>query len=481
MSQSLHDKVQEQFLRPRQERMVMGKQLRKEVPRSSHGAWAPAENRADPLDLLQAQDEGRLAHLVPIKYGRMAASPFAFLRGSAVVMAADLAPTPVTGQSVILCGDAHISNFGLFASPERKLVFDMNDFDECYRGPWEWDLKRLAASVVVAGRQNKFDDDVNRKLAMKAVEIYRRAMRRFMELPALDLWYYHIGAREVEELFDEKASKRSKKEIRKIIEKAMSRTQAKTMKKLTHIEDGQRRINHEPPLLVPFREFDLSDSLEKLVINQDLEEALIKGLRLSWGEYLESLPEDRRLFLERYRVQDIALRVGGVGSVGTRCFILLLEGSGENEGLILQLKESGPSVLEAHLPHLGHAMDAERVVIGQQLIQATSDPFLGYHIAPISGHEYYWRQLKDMKGSIDAADLDITGFRTYIALCALCLARAHARTGDAAVIAGYVGKGDVFDRAIADFALAYADQTEVDHAALLEAIADGRIEALQGI
>jgi uncharacterized protein (DUF2252 family) len=481
MGEDRNNPLTEQFLRPRNIRRAMGKRLRKVVPRSSHGQWSPAENRQNPLDLLKSQDEGRLAHLLPIKYGRMAASPFAFLRGSAVVMAADLASTPVIGQDVVLCGDAHIANFGLFASPERNLVFDINDFDECYIGPWEWDLKRLAASIVVAGKQNGFGNELTREQAKQAIEVYRWAMRRFSKMPVLDLWYYHVGARDVQKLFAEKASNRSRKEIRKTIARAVSRTQGRTLEKLTHTQDGQRQINYEPPLLVPIREFDYSDALEAFGIKQDLDKKTIQALYKAWSEYLDTLTVDRRLLLERFSMQDIALRVGGVGSVGSRCFILFLEGSGEDEGLILQLKEVGSSVLEAYLPPLEHELKARRVVMGQRLIQATSDPFLGYHRSPISGHEYYWRQLKDMKGSIDVANLDRSGFETYIALCAACLARAHARTGDPAVIAGYLGNGNVFDQAVTEFAAVYADQTEKDHAALLQAIKDGRIEAQGGI
>jgi hypothetical protein len=468
---SLHEQLQ----RPRNMRRSMGKMQRKDVPRSSHGEWQPAADRADPLDLLQAQDKGRLQHLLPIKYDRMAESPFAFLRGSAVVMAADLASTPNIGQNVVLCGDAHISNFGLYASPERKLVFDINDFDECYFGPWEWDLKRLAASIVVAGHLNGFDEEICHDLAAFAARIYRKSMRRFARTPALDLWYYHIGAEEVKEAFKDKASKRSRKEIGKIIKKAMSHTQEQTLEKLTFEDNGRRRIKYKPPLLVPFREIDLSSALERLNVDTDLNEVTVMAINSSWDQYLDSLSDDRRLIMDHFRVADVALRVGGVGSVGTHCFIFLLQSGSGDEGLILQLKETGPSVLAAYLPQLDYDHEAERVVIGQRLIQATSDPFLGWNRAPISGRDYYWRQLKDMKGSIDVAELDESGFRTYIGICALCLARAHARTGDSSVISGYLGKSDVFDRAIADFAAAYADQTEKDHAALLRAIENGRV------
>jgi uncharacterized protein (DUF2252 family) len=477
MSQSLA----EQIIRPRNLRRAMGKRLRKETPRSSHGDWQPAAERPDPLDILQAQDEGRIQELLPIKYGRMAASPFAFLRGSAAVMAADLAGTPASGQEVVLCGDAHISNFGLFASPERTLVFDINDFDECYPGPWEWDLKRLAASVVVAGRESGYDEETNRKLAALTAEVYRRTMRRFAKQSTMDTWYFHIKAEDVQKLFKEKASKRDQKETAKSINKAQGKTQARTLEKITHMEDGRRRINHEPPLLVPLRYMDLESGLAGVLSAEEVKLINEEYLRQTWQDYLDSLPEDRRYLLERFRVADVALRVGGVGSVGTRCYIFLLEGSGRDEGLILQLKEAGPSVLQAQLKTHTYEENARRVVLGQRLMQAGSDPFLGWHLSPISGHNYYWRQLKDMKGSVEVANLDLTGYGTYVGICAASLARAHARTGDPAAIAGYLGKSDVFDRAIADFAASYADQTAKDHAALKQAIADGRITAAEGI
>jgi uncharacterized protein (DUF2252 family) len=469
-NQSLHEQLQ----RPRNIRRAMGKRRRKDVPRSSHGAWQPAADRADPLDLLQALDEGRLQHLLPVKYDRMAESPFAFLRGSAVVMAADLASTPDTGQYVALCGDAHLSNFGLFASPERRLIFDISDFDEHYFGPWEWDLKRLAASVVVAGRECHFDAESNRDLAALAARVYRRSMRRLSRMPALDLWYLHVEAEELEELFDDEASKKSRKEIRKIIKKAMSRTQKQTLEKLTEVVGGRRQIRNEPPLLVPFREVNLSPELELVDAGTVLDAQTVETLNDAWQRYLLSLREDRRLIMYHFRVTDAALRVGGVGSVGTRCFILLLQGGADDEGLILQLKESGSSVLESYLPERDFKNQGQRVVIGQRLIQAVSDPFLGWNEAPISGHDYYWRQLKDMKGSIDVTDLDESGFGAYVSICAATLARAHARTGDPAAISGYLGKGKVFDKAVARFAETYADQTEKDYAALLQAIEDGR-------
>jgi uncharacterized protein (DUF2252 family) len=454
-----------------EERERRGKAVRQQVPRSSHGAWVPSPDRPDAISLLQAQDEGRLEHLLPIKYGRMVESPFAFLRGSAVVMAADLASTPVTGLQAQLCGDAHLSNFGVFATPERKLVFDINDFDETYPGPCEWDLKRLAASAVVAGRENGFGDEVNRNLAKAVSKAYRWAIRHLAQMPTLDVWYYHVEADEVLEVL-ERSSKKAKKSARKMVKKARTRTHTQTLEKLTEVVDGRRRILNDPPLLVPLSEM-VSDEEKARISEQDVE--------TMWLDYLDSLPEERRLLLSRFRIADGALRVGGVGSVGTRCTILLLEGGAEDDALILQQKEAGPSVLASYVARRDYASQAERVVVGQRLMQATSDIFLGWHESTLTGTQYYWRQLKDMKGSVDVATLDEAGLETYLAVCSACLARAHARTGDAAGIAGYVGKKNTLDRALASFAVAYADQTERDHQALVDAVASGRVAAETGV
>jgi uncharacterized protein (DUF2252 family) len=454
----------------RKERRREGRALRQQVPRRSHGTWAPSPDRPDPIGLLQAQDEGRLEHLLPIKYGRMVESPFAFLRGSAAVMAADLASTPSTGLQAQLCGDAHLSNFGVFATPERKLVFDINDFDETYPGPWEWDLKRLAASAVVAGRESGFADEENRKLAVAVSRAYRWAMRQLAQMPTLDVWYYHVEADKVLEVL-ERSSKKAKKSARKMVKKARRRTHAQTLDKLTKVVDGRRRILNDPPLLVRLSE----------MVREERAQITAQDVETMWREYLGSLPEERRLLLSRYRIADGALRVGGVGSVGTRCAILLLEGGAQDDALILQQKEAGTSVLESYVTKRDHASQAQRVVTGQRLMQATSDIFLGWHEGSLTGTQYYWRQLKDMKGSVDVATLDEAGLETYLAVCSACLARAHARTGDAAGIAGYVGKKSTLDKAIADFAVTYADQTERDHQALVEAVTSGRLAAETGI
>jgi uncharacterized protein (DUF2252 family) len=421
------------------ERRALGKNHRKLVPRSSHAEWTSATNRGDPIKLLQAQDKGRLQELLPIKYGRMVASPFAFYRGSAVVMASDLAPTPVSGLDVILCGDAHLSNFGIFATPERNLVFDINDFDEVYPGPWEWDLKRLAASAVLAGRENGFGEKDCRNLARLNARSYREAMQRFADAAILDVWYFHVDTDSVLNLFD-KFAKESTKQAKKSVEKAESRTSQKEKAKVTR---------------------------------QDLES--------DWFAYINSLAEERRLLLERFRITDAALRVGGVGSVGTRCSILMLEGDTEQDAVILQQKEAGPSALSAYLPERQFTNQAERVVIGQRAMQAASDIFLGWHKSTLTGTPYYWQQLKDKKGSFEMQKLDLDGMGTYLAVCSICLARAHARTGDSAWISGYLGSGTVFDKAISEFAVAYADQVKQDYQLLVDAVNSGQVVAQKGV
>jgi uncharacterized protein (DUF2252 family) len=421
--------------------------------------------------LLQAQDKGRLQDLLPIKYGRMLASPFAFLRGSAVVMASDLAVTPVTGLQVVLCGDAHLSNFGIFATPERNLIFDINDFDEAYPGPWEWDLKRLAVSAMVAGRENGFKEQDCRRLAELVPRSYRQTMRRFSEVPILEVWYYHVDADTVIQVFD-KYAKNSVKDARKTFSKAGSHTSERTLQKLTEFVDGKRQFVNDPPLLERWSNF-LTDEQKQQFTAQDVEN--------NFSAYVNSLPEERRRLLRRFRITDVALRVGGVGSVGTRCTIVLLEGDAEQDALILQQKETGPSALEAYLPKKDFESQAQRVVIGQRIMQAASDIFLGWHQSIMSGNQYYWRQLKDKKGSFDIQKLDERDMGTYLGVCSTCLARAHARAGDATAISSYLGTGDVFDNAITKFATAYADQTEKDYQLLVDAVRSGRIVAETGV
>lgn len=456
----------------REEQRRCGKALREKAPRSSHGKWKPDIDRPDPLALLQAQDKGRLEHLLPIKYGRMVVSPFGFLRGSAVVMTEDLSSTPVSGIDSLLCGDAHLSNFGLFATPERKLVFDVNDFDEAYHGPWEWDVKRLAASAAVAGRQNGLADVDNRELAIQVAATYRESVGKFSQMPALDLWYFEVDIEDLLQMIEDQFQRKAKT-ARKVVKKARGRTQEATLEKITEVVDGKRRFINNPPLLVRFE--DLLDEQQKgLLIRHHI-------VRNAWRDYLRSLPEERRVLLERFRIADIALRVGGVGSVGTRCGIVLLEGDDSRDSIILQLKEAGPSVLEPYVARREYDSPAHRVVVCQRLLQAASDMFLGWHEGALYRKHFYWRQLKDMKGSIPVEDLDKRGLDAYMRICSLSLARAHSRTGDPAAIAGYLGTGGVFDRAIGDFAISYADQTERDHSALVKAVRSGKLPAETGV
>jgi uncharacterized protein (DUF2252 family) len=435
----------------RTEREKMGKALRRQVPLAGHSQWTPAADRPDPLALLQAQDKGRVKQLLPIKYGRMLESPFTFYRGSAVLMAADLAGTPATGLEAVLCGDAHLSNFGVFATPERRMVFDINDFDEAFPG---------------------------RQLAEDTTLTYGRAMDRFCQMTTLEHWYYHVDVEAVLQAFEEQSSKKAHKDAKKMVKKARTKTQEQTLEKLTRLEDGQRRITSNPPLLVPFREMNLEQHLSKA----DMKQLSEQGVARTWDQYLASLPDERRYLLQRYQLSDGALRVGGIGSVGTRCAIVLLKGGAEDDALILQLKEAGPSVLEAYVDYRSpYESHAQRVVTARRLMQATSDIFLGWSRGAHTGVNYYWRQLKDMKGSADIARLDESGLRVYLGVCSWCLARAHARTGDRVQIRGYLGTKDAFAKAIGDFAVAYADQAEQDYKALVKAVKDGRIATETGI
>lgn len=444
-----------------------GQALRKQVPRSSHADWQPASNRPDPLDVLQAQDTGRLAHLIPIKYGRMLASPFAFLRGAAAIMAEDLAHTPITDLPVMLCGDAHLANFGLFASPERNLVFDVNDFDECYWGSWEWDLKRLAASVIVAGRDIGLRDQQAREIVEKLSHMYRKVMRHLDKISTLDVWYAQVDAEALSHMHDH--DKKTRKLINEAIEKARSRTQKNTVAKMTVQAKGTLQIIHEPPLLVPLR------------TNPDLLGLTLEDVSTWWTAYRDSHPLNHQVLLARYQISDVALRVGGVGSVGTRSMIVLLAGEADDDYLLLQLKEARPSALEPYFSAQLYSHQPQRIVTGQRMMQAASDIFLGWNDNEDTQRDYYWRQFKDMKGSFDVADMDRDGFEIYAQACALVLANAHARTGNEAAIAGYVGKSENFDKAIATFAIRYADQTERDYEHLVQAVKQGRIAAETGI
>jgi uncharacterized protein (DUF2252 family) len=445
-----------------QQRRELGRAARQAVPRGAHAGWTPAQDRPDPVTLLEMQATGRLEELMPIRYGRMMASPFAFLRGSAIIMANDLAGTPKSGIQAQLCGDAHLLNFGAYASPERALLFDLNDFDETLPGPWEWDVKRLAVSFVVAGRDNGFDAADCREAAQASVASYRQRMAEFSEMGELEVWYSRVGEEEVKGLLSAaRVTKRTTKKLSKNVRKARGRDSLQALSKLTTVVDERRRIIDDPPLLVRIPEED--------EIRSEIYSIL--------ESYKRTLQEDRRHLLERYRFVDAARKVVGVGSVGTRAYVVLLEGHDRDDPLFLQVKEAGSSVLEGHVPSGAYEHHGHRVVAGQRLMQAASDIFLGW-FRGTEGRDFYWRQLKDMKGSAKVETMSSDELVLYAGLCGWALARAHARSGDRVQIAAYLGKSERFDRAVADFAAAYADQNERDHAALCAAVESGRLPAL---
>jgi uncharacterized protein (DUF2252 family) len=453
-------------LTSRAERYAAGKALRSKASRSSHAEWTPDLKRPDPISMLEQANKTRLGQLVPIRFGRMSQSPFAFYRGTADIMAYDLAKTPVSGLQAQLCGDAHLSNFGVFASPERRQVFDVNDFDETLAGPWEWDVKRLAASVILAARQNGYSAQESKQTVTRSVQRYREMMRQFALMNHLDVWYYHL---DVDTILAMARGMAGRKELEKRVERASTRASKRnrfeTFPKLSEVVDGQYHIKDEPPLIFHY------DKLHPNVDDLDSDE-----WKVFVKDYVMSLPEERRVIAFRYRSLDVAQKVVGVGSVGTRCAIVLLLGGPEGDDpLFIQIKEAGASALETYLGASPYPNHGERVVVGQRLMQAASDIFLGW--TTYNGRDYYARQLRDMKWSAEVEGMDPVLFTAYVELCATTLARAHARTGDPARIAGYLGNRNVFDQAIASFAETYADQAERDHAALLAAIKDGRVQA----
>ena len=442
--------------------------------RSSHAALAPRAERIDPIALLEEQAADRVSELVPIRYGRMSASPFAFYRGAAYVMASDLAGTPQTGLRVQLCGDAHLANFGGFASAERQVLFDLVDFDETLPGPWEWDVKRLAASAAVAGRENGFKAKRRRAIVRQLVSGYRQAIREFAAMRDLDVWYARASISEVKDVVRSQASRSQSKQFDKVVAKGRRKDSARAFARLAVKGNGDAHIRADPPLIVPVA--DLLDRSGARALEQDVRELL------SSSSYLSSLPGDRRRLLERYRYADLARKVVGVGSVGTRCWVILLLGRDSSDPLFLQAKEAPRSVLERFVGRSQHSNQGQRVVEGQRLMQAASDIFLGWLREPVSlndprRRDYYVRQLWDSKISVNTAEMRSSDMARYAGLCAWTLARAHARSGDSIAIASYLGSSDVFDRAIAEFAEAYADQNERDHAALLDAMRTGRVQA----
>jgi uncharacterized protein (DUF2252 family) len=454
------------------QRAARGKEARAAVPRDSHALFDPPPGRPDPVGLLEEQAKSRVPELVPIRRGRMMVSPFTFYRGAALPMASDLSHTPVSGLAVQACGDAHLSNFGIFGSAERRLVFDVNDFDETTPGPWEWDVKRLAASLEVAARGNGFGGKDRREIVTAAVASYRQAMRTFAGMTNLGVWYAHADLDELRAQFDSQMKARQRKMVDKGMAKARTRDSMQEVAKLTHLVDGRPKIIADPPLLVP-----ITDLLPKHM-DQAAFEAQIQDLL---AKYRRTLETDRRFLLEQYQVADIARKVVGVGSVGTRCWIILMLGRDGSDPLFLQVKEAEESVLSRFVGASKYTNMGQRVVAGQRLMQATSDIFLGWqrNEAGLDSepHDFYIRQLRDWKYSIVIEALIPRGMRIYGELCGWALARAHARSGDRIAIAAYLGGSDVFDQAITQFAAAYADQNERDHQALVDAVASGQITA----
>jgi uncharacterized protein (DUF2252 family) len=456
------------------ERAARGKAARGELPRSSHGAWEPGPRRRDPVDLLEEQAKTRLPELGPIRYGRMLTSAFSFFRGAAYLMAADLADGPRTGLHAQLCGDAHLSNFGIFAAPDRRLVFSINDFDETLPGPFEWDVKRLAASFAVAGRDRGFDDASRSSIVMAAVREYRAAIARFAEMRNIDVWYTRLDVDGIRKRLGAAVSSKQLKRFEAKVADVRTKDSMRALAKLCRTVDGELRIVGNPPLVTPIE--DVLPGAEK----EHLEDVVRRMVRT----YRRTLPHDRRHLLESYRYVHAARKVVGVGSVGTRTWILLMVGRDGSDPLFLQFKEAQTSVLEPFLGKSKYAQHGQRVVEGQRMMQAAADIMLGWErIITIDGEQrdFYIRQLWDAKGSAEIELMDTSGLEAYGRICGWTLARAHARSGDRIAIASYLGGGDAFDRAMASFAETYADQNDRDYRALQEAAASGRVRATAGI
>ena len=467
------------------DRRAKGKKARNWTPLSSHAGWAPATDRPDPVGLLEEQNATREPELVPVRHGRMLVSPFTFYRGAAKIMAADLAGTPTAGLQVQLCGDAHLSNFGVFASPERLLLFGLNDFDETLPGPFEYDVKRLAASFTIAGRNNGFSKADTQAATLEAARAYREAMAGFAQMGTMAIWYARLdedelmtavrsaAAKASKTKKGKKAARRAEKRAEKTREKAHTRDSLQALSKLGELVDGHYRIVNQPPIIVPARELEATyglspDELQRMIHEQ-------------FRAYRATLQDDRRHLLERFELVDVARKVVGVGSVGTRAFIVLLQGRDQHDPLFLQVKEATASVLEDQLPKSRYKQHGQRVVQGQRMLQAASDIYLGWTKGRDGTRHFYWRQLRDMKGSADVESMAPVGLSFYAGVCGWTLARAHARSGDPIAIAAYLGASKQFDRSITDFAKRYADQNERDYQAFAEAIQSGRLQALQGV
>jgi uncharacterized protein (DUF2252 family) len=466
------------------QRRARGRKARDGTPLPSHMGWAPAADRRDPVALLQEQDASREPDLVPVRHGRMMVSPFTFYRGAAKVMAADLEGTPTAGLDVQLCGDAHLSNFGLFASPERRLLFDLNDFDETLPGPFEYDVKRLAASFTIAGRNNGLSRADTRAATQVSVTAYREAMAGFAAMGTMEVWYARLAEDDVPRVLraaepaksgkGAKAARQAGKTARREAAKARTRDSLQALNKLAELTSGRYRIVSRPPIIVPARDLEATygippDKMERL-------------LREQFRAYRATLRDDHRQLLERFEPVDMARKTVGVGSVGTLAYIVLLQGRDQDDPLFLQLKEATASVLEDHLPASRYRHHGQRVVCGQRMMQAASDIYLGWTQAKLPDtHHFYWRQLRDMKGSPDVETMAPTTLAFYARACGWTLARAHARSGDPIAIAAYLGKRDRFERSIGDFSQRYADQNERDHQAFVKAIRSGRLPALEGV
>ncbi len=479
------------------ERAEHGREAREHTPLDSHTGWRPAADRPDPVALLDEQNRTREPDLVPVRHGRMMASPFTFYRGSAAVMAADLKDTPSAGLDAQLCGDAHLSNFGAFASPERKLLFDLNDFDETLPGPVEYDVKRMAASFTIAARNNGFSKADTRDITMASVTAYREAMATFGQMGTMDVWYAHLDEDELMATLRDslaaaghhgKAGKKGAKDkagkadhaldkaaktAQKTLHKAHSRDSLQALGKLAEQVDGSYRIVNDPPIVVPLREITATYGFSAEETDQII--------RDQFRAYRATLQADRRQLLERFEIIDAARKVVGVGSVGTRAFIVLLQGRDMQDPLFLQIKEATASVLEKYLPKSRFKEPGERVVQGQRMMQAASDIFLGWTAGAQAGRHLYWRQLRDMKGSAEVEAMVPTGLTFYARICGWTLARAHARSGDPVALAQYLGDGDAFDRSITDFSARYADQNEQDFQAFVKAVRSGRLQAVEGV
>jgi uncharacterized protein (DUF2252 family) len=490
------------------DRRAKGVDARSSTPPSSHAGWEPATDRPDPVGLLEEQNHTREPDLVPVRHGRMVISPFTFYRGAARIMSADLAGTPTAGLDVQLCGDAHLSNFGAFASPERRLLFDLNDFDETLPGPFEWDVKRMAASFTIAARNNGLTQPEGTSVTGASVRAYREAMTQFADMPTMDLWYAHVseddlraaiakvaptghGKKDGKSRKDEKAKgakgshndgrdkradaelARAAKQGDKTLRKAHTRDSLQALSKLGELVDGRYRIVSQPPVVVPARDLAAAYGMTP----EEVETTVHQQFR----EYRATLQDDRRHLLERFEIIDMARKVVGVGSVGTRAFIVLLQGRDPQDPLFLQVKEATRSVLEDHLPKSRYRNPGERVVQGQRMMQAASDIYLGWTKGVQADRHYYWRQLRDMKASALVDTMSAAALELYAGLCGWTLARAHARSGDPVAIAAYLGADDAFDRSITDFSQRYADQNDLDYQALVTAIRTGRVPAVEGV